>query len=201
MTRVSESKQNLLANIKKNRKTIEKLKSQLSIKDRELQELTKKIKKIGKESKQKAITEFKERKENVEIKTKAAIQFQRWQFYITFIQTIFGFYLAKTIILKEDAFILITVIFIFGPLLYGGIYTLNDIFDQSFDKKNPKKKHRPLVAQLVSQEEALVFSLISILTGMFLTFYLFPDLVVFTFAFLLINILYSFKLKHIPVLD
>jgi len=91
-----------------------------------------------------------------------------------------------------------------GPLLWSGLYILNDITDIEKDKKHPIKKHRPLPSGFVSKNLALAFALILILAslaiGYSISFFFFVCLV----AMLVNQSLYTlkpFRLKERPVLD
>ncbi len=181
--------------------TVEKLKKELDRREKELRKKTSEFRKKSRKIRKKAIEEISEKKRKAEVKTRAAIQFQRWSYYISFVFTFMGYFLAKRSIVKYDLMVLMGVFLIFGPLLYGGLYTLNDIFDLKYDVHNPKKKKRPLVANTVTRNEALTFAVISILFAFFLVYILEPNLMVFLILFILINIMYSWKLKHIPVID
>lgn len=91
--------------------------------------------------------------------------------------------------------------FILFCMLTGGIYILNDYFDVDDDRLHPKKKMRPLAAGLISGQKALflcaALSASALLGSWFLSFFMF----LFGLAYMGINILYTIKLKHIPIID
>lgn len=83
----------------------------------------------------------------------------------------------------------------------SSIYIINDLIDIEEDKVHPTKKFRPIAAGLISKNLANVIAIILAL----LTFSLLP-LTNFYFSaavisYYIITILYSFKLKHIVILD
>lgn len=85
----------------------------------------------------------------------------------------------------------------------SGIYILNDWVDRKQDQFHPKKKLRPIPSGRVSLPFA--FSLMGMLwlAGLTLVFFELPNLNTFwiLLTYLLLNIAYSFKLKHIVILD
>ncbi|MHA1974260.1 MAG: UbiA family prenyltransferase [Candidatus Hodarchaeales archaeon] len=61
-----------------------------------------------------------------------------------------------------------------GPLLWGGLYTFNSVFDADFDRIHPTKKSRPLAAQRVTKNLGLTIALIHTLLGLSLIAILSP---------------------------
>src|SRR3989304_746319 len=68
------------------------------------------------------------------------------KFHITFIMVILGAFLFAPAISPSLFLTLLFLYLSFNVLLYGGIYTLNDIIDVESDKKSLLKKTRPLPA-------------------------------------------------------
>ena len=116
-------------------------------------------------------------------------------------------------------------IFFFLPLIFGGelfngslfiktaagaflfslassaIYIINDIKDINEDKLHPKKCKRPIASGQINIKSGYFISILLFLvstTGSFLLNKLFFLLLVF---YLLLNFLYSFKFKHLPIID
>jgi 4-hydroxybenzoate polyprenyltransferase len=46
---------------------------------------------------------------------------------------------------------------LFNVLLYGGIYTLNDVADLESDRLHPSKRRRPIASGAISEEAAVSF--------------------------------------------
>ena len=94
---------------------------------------------------------------------------------------------------------------IIGFLLFclasSTVYIINDIADIEQDRMHPRKKFRPLAAGSLSKRSALVAA--GVFAGITLigAFYLKPAFGVITLAYLILNLAYSFKLKHVPILD
>ena len=89
-------------------------------------------------------------------------------------------------------------------LVASSIYILNDYFDREADALHPVKKSRPLAAGTIKPQAALILMVIINLAGLSLVFFTNPDNhwgFYLTLAYLGMNLAYSFKLKHIPILD
>lgn len=80
-------------------------------------------------------------------------------------------------------------------------YILNDIKDIQRDRLHPKKsKTRPLAAGVVSISAAF-FLLLALYALLILGFFVTPKVMAVIFAYLLLNVAYTFFLKHQPVVD
>jgi decaprenyl-phosphate phosphoribosyltransferase len=115
--------------------------------------------------------------------------------------------------------------FVFAPLIFAGeflklesiekvalaalifcvassaTYILNDLSDIERDRRHPKKsKSRPLASGLVSVPQAL--TLLSVLYAVLLAAWLvMPAVLYVVLGYLLLNLAYTFVLKHQPVID
>lgn len=86
-------------------------------------------------------------------------------------------------------------------LMASAVYILNDLIDVAADREHPIKRERPLPSGQISMAAArLLLGLlvvgaivISMLVGLWVTF--------FVVCYFLMNIAYSWKLKHIVILD
>lgn len=83
----------------------------------------------------------------------------------------------------------------------SAIYIINDIADRESDRNHPLKKHRPLAAGTLSVQFATVLclALLGITVGS--SFALGNSWVLFPAVYILLNIAYSFRLKHIALVD
>lgn len=85
--------------------------------------------------------------------------------------------------------------------LSSAIYVLNDIWDREADRKHPYKKYRPIAAGIISPGHAAAVAFVllsaSAVTGM----YVVKNFWAFQAAYLLNNVLYNWKLKHVQLLD
>jgi decaprenyl-phosphate phosphoribosyltransferase len=83
----------------------------------------------------------------------------------------------------------------------SSIYILNDYRDIEEDRKHEHKKHRPLASGRVSVRLALVLMVIFALCGLSLMATLSPPALLVAAAYVLLNVGYSFGLKHFSILD
>lgn len=91
--------------------------------------------------------------------------------------------------------------FVLFSLAASSIYVLNDYFDIEEDRQHPTKCKRPLASGVVSKAQAVV--LMAGLWGIVGvgSYVLHPAFLAIVFGYVLLNIFYSVKLKHIPILD
>lgn len=94
-----------------------------------------------------------------------------------------------------------TTAFILFCLASSATYVLNDYHDIESDRRHPvKSKKRPLASGEVSKVQAQI--LMVLLYGLVLLSFLFtPQISLVICGYLLINVAYTFYLKHQPVLD
>lgn len=93
--------------------------------------------------------------------------------------------------------------FLAFSLTASAVYVINDLKDKELDSRHPKKKNRPIASGAVS-EAAAVGLLVLLIAGACVLQYManFSAMTVGLLAFYLaINVLYSFGLKNVPILD
>ena len=94
------------------------------------------------------------------------------------------------------------IAFVAFCLAAGGVYVLNDLKDIQEDRRHPTKKNRPLASGAISPRGALIFMagllLLAALAGSLLPK---PDFLLILGAYLLLNVAYSFFLKHQTIID
>ena len=84
------------------------------------------------------------------------------------------------------------------------IYIVNDIRDKEKDKNHPTKKNRPIAAGTISITNALIVATLLLIITITILIYLstFNKFIsIYIITYILINIMYSFGLKNIPLLD
>jgi len=87
-------------------------------------------------------------------------------------------------------------------LMSSTIYIINDFRDREEDRRHPVKKNRPLANGTVSAKEALWIGLTLFSVSLALSLSELPKACTYLLmAYLLLNIAYSQKLKHIPIVD
>ena len=86
-------------------------------------------------------------------------------------------------------------------LLSGVIYIINDIADVEKDRLHPTKKNRPLAAGTLPVPVAFVAAVVCAGTGLYLSWRLGSGFLTVAVTFCALNLLYSFLLKRIVLLD
>lgn len=86
-------------------------------------------------------------------------------------------------------------------LVSGAVYAINDAVDAEADRRHPTKRLRPVAAGQIGVTRARMFSAVLALAGLGLATVLgWPAALVAT-AYLLLNLGYSIRLKHMPLID
>lgn len=86
-------------------------------------------------------------------------------------------------------------------LLASAVYVMNDLVDRKQDRLHPKKKDRPLAAGTVSPGAAKALALACLLGGGAIAWFLAGSAPWIFLAYVLLNVGYSFGLKHVVILD
>mgnify|MGYP004511714399 FL=1 len=106
--------------------------------------------------------------------------------------------------LNKIFFVLIA--FIIFSFISSIVYIINDINDIEADRNHPKKKNRPLASGKVSIKNAILVLILLMILSISLIIYLYNKttnifIILIPLLYLILNILYSTKLKHIPIID
>lgn len=83
----------------------------------------------------------------------------------------------------------------------SAVYILNDYKDQEADRQHPLKKLRPIASGKISPTKAMILMVVLVVLGFLLSFSLGKYVFYLLTAYVFINVLYSFKLKHIAIVD
>lgn len=118
--------------------------------------------------------------------------------FFIFLPLFFAFKMNQIPLLIADVWAFIGFCFV-----ASSIYIINDWNDIEADRLHPEKRNRPLASGTVNRKEAL--SLIFILLAISVSVYLFIldnyVALVLLLSYFVLNIFYSLKLKHIPIID
>lgn len=91
--------------------------------------------------------------------------------------------------------------FVLFSLIASSIYVFNDLMDIEEDRQHPTKRFRPLASGDITKREAYVLTTtlagVSLLTASLFA----PKLACVLGFYFLLNIAYSVRLKHIPIVD
>lgn len=91
--------------------------------------------------------------------------------------------------------------FVLFCCISSSVYVLNDIIDCEKDRLHPKKKNRPIASGLISKIEGAIVIAILLPLILFVSFYMDIFFGVAVLLYFLNNLLYSFKIKHMVILD
>lgn len=86
-------------------------------------------------------------------------------------------------------------------LLSSGVYCLNDFVDRDRDRLHPRKRLRPMASGLIAPTAGLVLAISLALSGLAAGFGLSHGFLWVALAYLMLNVVYSFVLKHVPLWD
>ncbi|MEK4662524.1 decaprenyl-phosphate phosphoribosyltransferase [Priestia sp. FSL H7-0729] len=91
--------------------------------------------------------------------------------------------------------------FILFSLVAGCVYILNDFVDRDRDRQHPVKKYRPMASGQVNPTHALLFGIILLILSVGTAFMMNPLFGILCIVYFLLNVSYSFVLKHLVILD
>ena len=134
------------------------------------------------------------------MKLSAIIQLMRPHQYVKNIFIFFPLFFALKITdidLLFNAFIA----FIAFSTVASAIYIFNDYHDIEEDKQHPKKKMRPLASGAISKSQAVIIMMLLFVAGFTFMTILSAKAAIILLAYAILNIAYSFHLKHIAILD
>jgi len=83
----------------------------------------------------------------------------------------------------------------------AAVYLLNDIMDVERDRTHPKKRNRPLASGQISMQAAWVVGLLLAAVAVTLAFLINLQAGCCCVGYLVVNVAYSLKLKHLPIAD
>ena len=86
-------------------------------------------------------------------------------------------------------------------LISSSVYLFNDIADVEADRNHPTKKFRPIASGKLPVRVAVIVALLLTFVSLFLGYVISPFFALILATYLIINLLYSRWLKHIPILD
>jgi 4-hydroxybenzoate polyprenyltransferase len=112
----------------------------------------------------------------------------------------FALIFDKQLFLREPFLRTLAGFFLFC-LISSAVYLINDIADVDADRKHPEKKQRPIASGKLPIGAAWGAAIALILITLPLGYLLDPLFSAYLTAYLLINIIYSRWIKHVPILD
>jgi 4-hydroxybenzoate polyprenyltransferase len=104
-------------------------------------------------------------------------------------------------LLRPVPFLMTCIGFILLCFVSSAVYIINDIADIEQDRQHPVKKNRPLPAGLLSVKAGWISATILALLSLAVGFVIDIEFGIILSTYLILNLLYSFDLKHIPIID
>lgn len=103
--------------------------------------------------------------------------------------------------IRTETITAVVVGFLLFSLVAGCVYILNDYVDRERDKPHPTKKFRPIASGQVQPAHALMFGIALLVLSLGAAFTMNPLFGVLCIVYFLLNVSYSFVLKHLVILD
>jgi decaprenyl-phosphate phosphoribosyltransferase len=103
-------------------------------------------------------------------------------------------------LLHPDVIINCFIAFIAFCMFSSAVYVLNDISDVNEDRLHPEKRHRPIADNRISKKAGYLMIVLLLAVGCAIA-YRYKGLMEMCLIYLVLNILYSLKLKHIAIID
>jgi 4-hydroxybenzoate polyprenyltransferase len=131
---------------------------------------------------------------------KSVIQLLRIEHWVKnlfiFIPAFFAARLSEALILERAV-----IGFIAFSFVASAVYVLNDLVDAPQDRNHPDKCRRPIASGDISNREAGVILGLLLTLGTLTCAFLSPEMFLYALLYFLINVAYSFSLKHIALID
>ncbi len=101
----------------------------------------------------------------------------------------------------KDYFTTTLLAFLVFCLASSSIYVINDLVDIESDRAHPVKRDRPLPSGAISQTAAMITASILFVLVFSVMMYFNKEFIILVIAFIVLNVLYSFWLKNLVLLD
>jgi 4-hydroxybenzoate polyprenyltransferase len=111
------------------------------------------------------------------------------------------FFSEKRLLFSEGAWLWAGVGFAIFCGLAGTVYLLNDVVDVEKDRLHPEKCKRPIASGALPIRTAWIYLIILLLGSLIAAWFMTPLFFGSALAYFLLNIAYSFRLKHMVILD
>lgn len=116
-----------------------------------------------------------------------------------------GFVFAALVFDKQlflpDPFLRTLAGFALFCLISSSVYIFNDLADVEADRQHPQKKNRPIASGRLPVPAAWTAGILLVALALALGYWLAPEFAFVIGVYLLINLLYSKWLKHVPIVD
>lgn len=83
----------------------------------------------------------------------------------------------------------------------GCVYIVNDYADREADRNHPVKKYRPMASGALPPKLAIAFGVLLLIASLAVSYFLNPLFTVLLVLYFAMNVAYSFRLKHVVIID
>lgn len=104
-------------------------------------------------------------------------------------------------LLRPDSFLKSMLGFFLFCFVSSSVYIINDIMDIEADKKHPKKQFRPIASGKLPINFAWFLAIVFVFISLGIAFFLSRNFSIILAIYFLINLGYSLRLKHYPLID
>lgn len=102
---------------------------------------------------------------------------------------------------QRDALLATLAGFVLLCMASSAVYLVNDLADLEADRRHPQKRFRPIAAGTLPRRVAQVSATILFLVTLGLSLLLSLPFALIVAIYILTNLLYSYRLKHVPIID
>ncbi|MFZ1289739.1 MAG: decaprenyl-phosphate phosphoribosyltransferase [Melioribacteraceae bacterium] len=120
--------------------------------------------------------------------------------YIKNIFVLAPLFFSKEFVKLDQVFYSMAAVLIFS-ITASSIYIFNDIRDVEEDRKHPTKQFRPIASNKISVKNAVIVMSILMFTGLLSSYLISLNFFLILITYLILNVFYSFGLKHISIVD
>ncbi len=136
------------------------------------------------------------------MRIKPCLELIRFHFHASFITVILSALLFSPNITMQLIYNILLCYITFNILIYGGLYTFNDIIDAKEDSRHNIKKYRPIPSGKISIRFAAIFCTLLITSGLTAGYFLVSEEVYrLYFGFIFLNFIYTLIFKKIIYLN
>ena len=93
------------------------------------------------------------------------------------------------------------IAFVAFSLIASSVYIFNDYHDVEVDRQHPEKKNRPLAKGEISKRLAIYLMFILLFSSLGIFYFLGINAFMIALSYFLLNLAYTLKLKHLPIID
>lgn len=86
-------------------------------------------------------------------------------------------------------------------LIASAVYVLNDLADAPQDRNHPDKRLRPIASGNIGTQQGIIILAVLLFGGTALAAFLSREMLIYSLLYFIVNIFYSFSLKHIAIID